>query len=331
MSGIHIAGTGKYIPQNVVTNDDMSHICDTSDEWIVERTGIRERRFATGEPTWYMGKQAALEALGDAGVQPGEIDAIIGCTVTPDFAFPSLACVLQSELGAKTAFCFDLNAACSGFVYALDTAYRYLATGGANNVLIVCSEVLSKIIDFSDRSTCVLLGDAAAAVVVQKDENSRYYSCLRAEGEGGGALLSRTFDNQSRFVTDRENPSYIKYPPTNGSYMYMAGRDVYRFATRVLPELLLELCKKSGLSFDDIDAIIPHQANIRIIRTASEKLGIGMEKMLVNLDRYGNTASASIPLCIDEMAKSGRLKRGMKLAVAGFGAGLTCGGALFDW
>lgn len=331
MSGIRIAGTGSYVPQRVVTNEEMSRFVDTNDEWIVDRTGIRERHFSTGEPAWYMGREAARGALAGSGVSPEEIDTLICCSVTPDFSFPSMACVLQDELGATNAFCFDMNAACSGFVYALDAAYRYLATGAAKNVLIVCSEVLSKVMDFTDRSTCVLLGDAAASVVVQLDPDGHFSSVLRAEGSGGSALLARSLPNKSPFITDAENPVYQKYAPTNGHYMYMAGRDVYRFATHALAQTLEEACRRAGLSVSELDAVIPHQANIRIIRTAAERLGIGMDKMLINLEHYGNTASASVPLCLDEMNKAGRLHRGMELAVAGFGAGLTCGAAVFRW
>lgn len=331
MSGVFVAGTGKYVPSQVVTNEDLSKIVETSDEWITERTGIKQRRFSQGEPAWYMGKLAALDALNDAGVAPSDIDMIIGCSVTADYFFPSLSCIIQSEIGAENAFCFDLNAACSGFIYALDTARRYLVTGGAKTVLIVCSEVLTKITDFTDRSTCVLFGDGAGAAVVKGDPGKMFGSFLRADGFSGGALLSAAVENNSPYATDKENDAYAKFIKTKGAYLTMAGKDVYRFATRVLPESIEKACQAVGIGVDDLDLIVPHQANIRIVKTAADRLKVKMDKIYTNLDKYGNTSSASIPICLEELSRSGRLQKGMKVALSGFGAGLTYGAIVMEW
>ena len=330
MPGIRFIGTGSYCPDNIVTNRDFEKFVETSDEWIRDRTGIRERRISTGEPAWYMGREAGRRALEAAGVDGAEIDAIIACTVTPDFTFPSLACILQAELGADRAFCYDLNAACSGFVYALDAAYRLLITDGAKKVLIVCSEVLSRLTDFTDRSTCVLFGDGAAAALLVRDDAALFYSALHAEGASGGAIRARTQMARSPFLSGEENPEYVRFGPTN-EYLRMDGREVYRFATRALPAALREACEKAGLRPDELDLIVPHQANIRIIQTAAKELALPMERFFINLDRYGNTASASVPICLDELSRSGALKPGMKLGIAGFGGGLTYASAIFEW
>jgi 3-oxoacyl-[acyl-carrier-protein] synthase-3 len=330
MSGIFIAGTGMYAPPKIVTNDDLANIVDTSDEWITERTGIKQRRFSEGEPNFFMGRAAALEAVKKAGIDPSEIDMIIGSTVTPDYFCPSLACIIQSELGADNAFCFDLNAACSGFIYALDVAHTYLSSGKVATVLIVCSELLSKITDFTDRSTCVLFGDGSGAVVV-KAGDGLFQSYLRSEGKSGGALLSRALRNHSPYAVHADDELYTKYKETKGNYLCMDGREVYRFATKALTESMQKVCKKAGVDISELSVIIPHQANIRIIKTAAEKLDVPMDKFYINVDRYGNTSCASIPICLEELNSSGRLHRGDKIALAGFGAGLTSGAIVMEW
>ncbi|MDR3552810.1 MAG: ketoacyl-ACP synthase III [Clostridia bacterium] len=331
MSGIYVAGTGMYVPPMVVTNDDLAKLVDTSDEWITERTGIRQRRFSQGAPTWVLGREAALQAIENAGIEAGEIDMIIACSVTSDYCTPSLACMLQREIGAESAACWDMNAACSGFIFALDAAYRYLATGGASTILIVCSEVLSRITDFEDRSTCVLFGDGAGAVVVKKDEGRLFESCVRSQGKSGGALFARSGKFTSPFVKKEEIEKYDLFRENPGCHLVMEGREVYRFAVAAMPEMINNVCEKAGIPCGDLDWVIPHQANIRIIKTAAERLHIGMEKMVINLDRYGNTSCASIPMCLDELNRSGRLKRGARIALAGFGAGLTCGAIVLEW
>lgn len=330
MSGIFIAGTGKYIPSAVVTNDDMAKIVETSDEWITERTGIRQRHFSTGESTFYMGAEAAREAIERAGIAPADIDMIIGTTVTPDYYYPSLACIVQAAIGADNAFCWDLNAACSGFIYALDAAQSYLELGKAATVLIVSSETLSKQLDFTDRSTCVLFGDGAGAVVV-RGGSGMYHSFLRSEGAGGAALTARALFNRSPYAVHAADAAYDSYPTAEGSRIHMAGRDVYRFATRAMAHALQAACERAGIAPTDLDIIVPHQANIRIIRTAAEKLGVDMARMYANVDRYGNTSSASIPIALNELDCSGRLKRGDRIGLVGFGAGLTYGAAVLEY
>ena len=329
MSGIFIAGTGKYIPSAVVTNDDMAKVVDTSDEWIRERTGIRERHFSTGETTFQMGVEASRAAIARAGVEPASIDMIIGTTVTPDYYYPSLACIVQAAVGAENAFCWDLNAACSGFIYALDAAQTYLALGKASTVLIVSSEELSKQMDFTDRSSCVLFGDGAGAVVV-RGGRGMYHSWLRSEGSSAAALTARALPNHSPYAAKGQAQA-DPYPMAEGNFIHMAGRDVYRFATRAMAEALRGACERASISPQDLEVIVPHQANVRIIRTAAEKLGVDMERMYVNLDRYGNTSSASIPIALSELETSGRLRRGDKIGLVGFGAGLTYGAAVLEY
>jgi 3-oxoacyl-[acyl-carrier-protein] synthase-3 len=330
MSGIFIAGTGLYAPNKVVTNDDMAKIVNTSDEWITDRTGIKERRFSEGEPNFYMATAAATQAIKKAGIDPQEIDMIIASTVTADYLVPSLACIIQSEIGADNAFCWDMNAACSAFIYALDVAQTYLSSGKIKTALIVSSELLSKITDFSDRSTCVLFGDGAGAVVVRAGDGM-YQSYLRSEGKSAGALLARGLKNNSPFAVHADDEAYAKYKQTSGHYLSMEGREVYRFATKAMSETIEIACKKAEISVSDLDLIIPHQANIRIIKTAAERLRVSMDKMYVNVERYGNTSCASIPICIEELNAAGHLHRGDKIALAGFGGGLTCGAIVMEW
>lgn len=331
MSGVFLAGVGRYIPAGVVTNDDMSKIVDTSDEWISERTGIRERHFSNGEPTWFMGAEAAKAALQNAGVNACDIDMIIGCSISADYFFPSMSCIVQGVIGADNAFCWDLSAACSGFVYALDAAEKYLCSGSAKNILIICSEMLSRLIDFTDRSTCVLFGDGAAAVVVQRSEDKIFKSYMRSEGKLGGAIVSSTVESKSPYAADKQNAAYQLLPQTKEHYLSMAGRDVYRFATRALPESIQRVCEDAGWSYSELKYIIPHQANQRILETAMEKLGLGMDKVYLNLNRYGNTSSASIPICLSELADEGMLSRGDKMVFSGFGGGLTYGAVALEW
>lgn len=328
MSGVFIAGAGMYIPERVVTNDDMAKIVDTSDEWILQRTGIRERRFSSGEPNYYMGAAAARKALINAGVRAEDIDMIIGCTCTPDYNFPTLACIIQDELGAENAFCWDINAACSGFIYAMDAARLYLAAG-KKNILIVASEAMSKCLDFTDRSTCVLFGDGAGAVVLRPSKGL-YGSYLHSIGRLGNNIVSRAMKPAGRFATDKDNPKYAKFEENEGHYMRMMGRDVYRFAIKAMPKALLGACENAGIDISELDLIIPHQANLRIIETAVKRLGVGMDKVFVNIDRYANTSSACIPMALAELQRDGKLERGKKIGLVGFGAGLTYGAIVLE-
>lgn len=330
MAGVILKGTGSYLPAKAVTNGDLAKIVETSDEWITERTGIRERRFSEGEPTWFMAREAAQKAIENAGISPEEIGLIIACSVTHDFITPSLACVIQDEIHAENAFCWDLNGACTGFIYALDAAQKYLSSGYVQNVLVVCSETLSKITDFSDRSTCVLFGDGAAAAVLQNGAGKIYASYLKSEGSLGSALLARNFKTKSPFAVHKDDEKYAKFPGGADLFLQMKGRDVYRFAVRAFPEALESACARAGLEIAALDLIVPHQANLRIIQSAAEKMGVPMEKFYVNIDRFANTSCASIPICLAELSAAGRLRPGMKIGLAGFGAGLTFGAVVME-
>ncbi|MGN0665540.1 MAG: beta-ketoacyl-ACP synthase III [Huintestinicola sp.] len=332
MLGINILGTGKYDPSLAITNDDMAKIVETNDEWIRTRTGIGTRHLNNGEPTWYMGSMAAKQAIERAGISPLDIGLIIDSTITSDFSTPSTACVIQREIGAVNAAAFDLNAACSGFVYALDAARRYLATDDdLKYVLVVANENLSYITNYEDRSSCVLFGDGAAAVVVERSEKF-YTSWTGADGTGVKFLFARANHPKHPFstaeapiVTDDTDPSVTH------TKIYQDGKEVYKFATKALPTAAKKAADKAGLDVNDIDMFIPHQANIRIIETAAKNLGVSMDKFYLNIDKHGNTSSASIPIALDEAIETGALKRGMKVCLVGFGAGLTLGAVIIEY
>ena len=329
MKGIKILGTGHYLPELIATNEDFSKIVDTSDEWITSRTGIKERRIASGEPVWFMGVNAARNALIDAKLDVGEIDLILHTSVTPDFYTPSMACMVQREIGAKNAIGIDVNCACSGFVYALDMEMKYLQDDNYKNILIVSSEKLSKITDYEDRSTCVLFGDAAAACVITKGDGL-FSSYLGAQVEDADKLFARTITDDNPFCNDNDQQKYDNFSDSNGQYIYMDGREVYKFAIKAIPRAIKGACEKAGIDVNSIDMIVPHQANVRIMETAAANLGLGIEKFYMNLEKYGNTSSASVPLCLDEFIKEGGLKEGMRICVVGFGGGLTYGAAVFE-
>lgn len=325
---IKISGTGSYLPEKILTNEDFSAFVETSDEWITSRTGIKERHISTGEATWEMGLIAAKNALENAGIDPLEIDLIIATTITPDYFLPSMSCIIQGKIGAKNAFAFDMNAACSGFVYALDNAACYIAAGKAKKALIISSETISKLLDYSDRSTCVLFGDGAAAVVVEASENDDMpSSCLKSEGEGAKYLVSRALKNDTPFGTDTSDI----VENLNKHYFYMDGKEVFKFATRAMPAAIEDCLTQANLKATDIDFFVPHQANKRIIDFVSSKYGYDKEKTIIGLDRFGNTSSASIPILLDELNREGKLKKGDLLMLTGFGAGLTYGAAIIRW
>ncbi len=310
---LQIKGTGSFLPPYVLTNDALEHMVDTSDEWITDRTGIKERRLAKETATYEMATSAALKALEDAQVSPQDIDLIIATTITPDYFTPSLSCLVQKEIGADNAFCFDVNAACSGFCYALDVADCYIKTGKAKRILIVASEALSRITDYTDRNTCVLFGDGAGAVVVSGgDEPGMTDSFLAATGRDGEVLAADMFGDGAARVR-------------------MNGKEVYKFAVSVNIKIVNLLLERNSLTVGDIAYIVQHQANKRIISAVSNKLGLSEDRIFMNLDKYGNTSSASIPICLDEMNRSGMLKKGDKVILVGFGAGLTYGGVLLTW
>ena len=316
---IGITGLGVHVPERVFTNKDLEQFVDTSDEWIVERTGIRERRFAADEEALTdIARPAAVTALEDAKTRPDEIDLLICATVTPDMMFPTSAAILADELGMPDAAAYDLLAGCTGFVYAIAQAYGMVAGGLARKALVVGGDVLSKILDWEDRSTLVLFGDGAGAVVLERvDEGGFLGFELGADGGGGEHLWlpgsgSRRFEDADRLVK-------------------MNGREVFKFATRVLVSSAEAVLKECGRTVDEVDVYVPHQANKRIIDHAAKRLGIAEEKVVVNVDRYGNTSSGSIPLALADAAADGRLREGELVLMTGMGAGLTWGSALIEW
>lgn len=321
--GSIITGTGSFLPETRLTNQMLTEMVETSDEWIVQRTGIRERRIAVGMSTLDIALPAARRALEDAGKQPEDVDLIVACTVTPDSYTPTLSCRLQGELGAKRAFAFDLVAACSGFAYATDVADSYLRCGKAKCVLVVCAEVLSRIIDFTDRSVCCLFGDGAGAAVYEwsDTEEGILATYQGADGTKGDALLAKALPVEDPFAQKRVSASCDRF-------LEMDGKAVYRFTARAVPDAIDGVLKKAGVDVSQIDWIVPHQANLRIIDMVERRYGLDPEKVYVNLPYIGNTSSASIPLCLDEMRRKGLLKKGQLAIFVGFGGGLTYGAIL---
>lgn len=332
MTGINILATGAYAPSVAVTNEDMSRIVDTNDEWIRTRTGIGTRRMSGGEPTWYMGARASEQAIERAGIDPGDIGLIIVSTITNDFVTPSLSCILQREIGAANAACFDVGAACTGFVYALDAARRYLATDDKLKYVLVCAaESLSHITNFEDRSSCVLFGDGAAAVIVERSD--KLFTCWTgADGSGAKFLYAKTSHGVHPFMP--QSPTVIDDdtdPEITHNMLVQNGKEVYKFATKALPNAAKNAAAAIGLDIADVDMFIPHQANIRIIETAAKNLGVSMDKFYVNIEQHGNTSSASIPIAFDEAVTKGAAKRGDRICFVGFGAGLTLGSIIFEY
>jgi 3-oxoacyl-[acyl-carrier-protein] synthase-3 len=318
---ISITGLGAYVPKRVLTNDELSTIVDTTDEWIMERTGIRERRIAAPEEALTdLALPAARAALAQAKVEPGELDLLLCATVTPDMMFPTSSALLADSLGARDAAAYDLLAGCTGFMYALAQAYGMLAAGLAERALVVGGDVLSRILDWTDRSTLVLFGDGAGAVVLEKVERPGFLGFELGADGGGGIHLSLP-GSGSRRIEDA----------TGNGFVHMNGREVFKFATRVLVSSAEALLQRCGVSVEDVDVYIPHQANVRILDHAAQKLGIPRERMVVNVDRYGNTSSGSIPLALAEAQEDGRLKKGELVLMTGMGAGLTWGSALMEW
>jgi 3-oxoacyl-[acyl-carrier-protein] synthase-3 len=322
---VSITGLGTHVPERVVTNDDLAKLVDTSDEWIVDRTGIRERRFAAeDEALSDIALPAARAALEQAGLTAGDIDLLIVATVTADMQFPSTAAILADELGAGEAGAYDLAAGCTGFMYGIAQAYGMVESGLSRRSLVIGADVLSKLMNFSDRSTCVLFGDGAGAVVVERAAGEGFLGFeLGADGAGGKDLNLPA--GGSRMPTTAETVA------RGAHYVHMNGREVFKFATRVLVSSAQDVLEQCDLSIEDVDVYVPHQANVRIIDHAVAKLGIPKEKVIVNVDRYGNTSSASIPLALAEAVSSGRLKQGDMVLMTGMGAGLTWGSAVMRW
>ncbi|MCD8095026.1 MAG: ketoacyl-ACP synthase III [Ruminococcus sp.] len=329
-TGVKILGVGRYVPELVATNDDYAKIVETSDEWITQRTGIKTRHISDGEPTYYLGAMSAKEAIENAGIAAEDIGLILVTTCTPDYFTPSTACLIQRELGVVGCPAIDLNCACSGFVYAVDMARRYLLCDDIKYVLVVAAEELSKFVDYSDRSTCILFGDAAAAVVLEKSEDTLFSSFLAADGSGAGYLASRAMLTINPFrQTDSEFD--MQMPEPNKHYLLQDGKEVYKFATKAMPYAVEKACEAAGIEPDDLDAIIPHQANIRIIETAAKHLHVPIDKMVLNIADYGNTSSASIPNAFYDGIESGRIKHGDKVCFVGFGGGLTYGACIVEY
>ncbi|HBB72787.1 MAG TPA: ketoacyl-ACP synthase III [Ruminococcus sp.] len=327
--GINILGTGSYLPEQKLTNDDFRRFVDTNDEWIRTRTGICERPMAGWEPVWYMGAAAAKQALERAGISPEDVGLIITTSVTPDFLTPSLSSIIQRETGAYNAAAFDMNAACSGFVYALDTARRFLETDSSMKyVLVVAAEALSRFIDFTDRTTCILFGDGAAAVVLERSDKL-FSSFLSSDGSGAHLLCARNLSVAPEVAAEKDFSDGFTDKPMHK--LYQDGREVYKFATKALPAAFEKAAGKIGVTRDDIDWFIPHQANVRIIETAAKKLGVDMDRFIITLDHNGNTSSASIPLALNEALEKDMIKRGQKIALIGFGAGLTSGSVIIEY
>lgn len=324
---VRITGTGSALPGKILTNAELERLVDTSDEWITTRTGIKERRIAIeGEYTSTFAAEAGRRAMAMAGVNPEEIDLIILGTVTPDFPFPSTACIVQDILGATNATAFDLSAACSGFLYGMSIAEKYICSGAARKVLVIGAEVLSRIVDWQDRNTCVLFGDGAGAVVLEGSE-------------GGHSILStHTFTNGAFWNLLYQPGCGSRNPATDSrtiderlTFIKMEGNDVFKHAVRAMEEAALTALDTNGLLPSDISLLIPHQANRRIIDATAKRLGLGTDRVFTNLHRYGNTSSASIPISLDEAHRQGVLTSGDKLLLVAFGGGFTYASALVNW
>lgn len=334
MRTIRITGTGSALPGRIVTNKELEQMVETSDEWIRERTGIGERHVSVGETVVTLASEAARKALEQAGKRAEEIDLILVATCSPEQYLPCCACQVQADIGAVNALAFDVNAACSGFLFALNTADAYLRTGLAENALIIGSEVLSKLVDWTDRSSCILFGDGAGAVVVERCGASPGIlgRALHSDGTGGGVLqcgareLTTPYAGTSAAKADQNQP-------TDGRehYIQMDGQEVYRFATRRVPQCIEEALSDAGLDVPDIDMFVLHQANARIIDAVAKRLHADRDKFPTNLERVGNMSSASIPVLLDELNRQGRLHCGDRIVLAGFGAGLTIGACVMTW
>lgn len=316
-----IIGTGSCLPDKIVTNDFLSTIVETSDEWISSRTGIRQRHISIDETTVSLSAKAARRALESAGVKPEELDLIIVATCTPDTLVPNTACLVQSELGAVYATAFDISAACSGFVFALNLVDVYMQTGMYRTALVIGAETLSRIVDWKDRTTCVLFADGAGAAVVRGAETGVIASTLGSDGRKGGVIYVKNRENYNPFVPEQKPMDFL----------YMDGAEVFKFAVKKIPEVIRETLEKADLTVDDISLFLLHQANARINQSIAKKLKISIDKVPMNVDRCGNTSAASVPILLDEVNRKGLLKSGDKIVLAGFGSGLTWGVLILTW
>lgn len=317
----HITGTGSCLPEKVVSNDFLSTIVETSDAWISSRTGIRQRHIAVEETTASMSAEAGRKALELAGIDAGMLDLIVVATCTPDTLVPNTACLVQSELGAENAVAFDISAACSGFVFALQMVDAYMQAGIYQTALVIGAETLSRIVDWNDRSTCVLFADGAGAAVVQAADNGVIAATQGSDGTRGGAIYVKNRENYNPFVPEQKPMDYL----------YMDGGEVFKFAVKKVPESIQQTLQVAGYTTDQVDWFLFHQANARINASIAKRMRIPMEKVPMNVDRCGNTSAASVAILLDEVNRNGLLHAGDKIMLAGFGSGLTWGTMLLEW
>lgn len=315
-----ICGTGSYVPPHVMDNNDLAKIVDTSDEWIRERTGIGKRHIIEEETTSYMAGQAALRAVEQSGIDPSEIELILVATSSSEIVFPCAACEVQKTIGAVHAAGYDLNAACTGFVLAFNTAQAYIGAGIYKTVLVIGADSMSNLVDWSDRGTCILFGDGAGAVLLRAEEGAPVYMAAHSDGVKGPALTG-----MSRHRKD------WKIENDSESYIHMDGQAVFKFAVRKVPEIIEEVLDRAGIGIDEIDYFVLHQANRRIIEAAAKRLKTDITKFPMNLEEYANTSAATVPILLDEMNREGSLHKGQRIMLAGFGAGLTWAACLFEW
>ena len=317
---VALIGIGSHVPERVMSNDEIATMVETSDEWIAQRTGIRERRIAAeADSSATLGAEAARRALLSAGIDAGELDLIVTATASPDYYFPATASLIGERIGAGEVAGYDLSAACTGFIYALAQAYSQIAAGMAETVLVVGTEVFSRLLDWSDRSTCILFGDGAGAVVLRRDDDRHGLRGFELGADGSGALLLSVA--AAGHAADHDE----------GPFVRMNGPEVYKFATRVVVDSSLRSLEAAGLGVEDVDVFVPHQANRRIIDHAARRLGLDEAKVFSNVDRYGNTSAGSIPLCLDEAWRQGRIRPGDIVLMVGFGGGLAWGSCVMEW
>jgi 3-oxoacyl-[acyl-carrier-protein] synthase III len=323
---VGITGVGSYLPERVLTNSELEEIVETTDEWIKSMTGISERRIVSeDEATSDLGFRAAQRALESAGLVPNDIDLIICSTITSDLPWPATACLIQNKLGANKAAAFDVSAACSGFVYGLSIGMQFIQSGNYKRVLVIGAECLSRVLNWEDRNTCVLFGDGAGAVVLEEVESDLGILSFELGTEGSGVESLCVPSGGSK------RPTTLTTIEEKSHYLTMAGKEVFKFAVKIMGESAVRTIEKAGLTKEDIDLLIPHQANIRIIEAAAKRLDLPMEKVMVNIDKYGNTSGASIPIALDEAIKEGKIQKGDNIVLVGFGAGLTWASAVIKW
>jgi 3-oxoacyl-[acyl-carrier-protein] synthase III len=321
-----ITAVGHYVPEKILTNADLEKMVDTNDEWIRTRTGIRERHILEHGATSDLAVHAARRVLKNRGISAEEIDLIIVATITPDMMLPATACVVQEKIGAKRAWGFDLNAACSGFLYAVSVGARFIETGVHSKVLIIGADKMSSITDYTDRNTCVLFGDAAGAVLLEPEENKEYGildQCLYSDGSGGTSLHMKAGGSLK--------PATHETVDKKMHYVFQDGKSVFKSAVVGMADVSEEIMKRNHLNSSDIAWLVPHQANLRIVDATAQRMGVESSKVMINIDRYGNTTAATIPLCLSEWWQAGKLKRGQNIVLAAFGAGYTWGAMLIKW